>query len=1166
MKDEHKTKAQLIAELNELRDKLKDHPGLSTGRDAVAERATEIDRQRGPFLEILELIPAGIFIIDAKTKKPFYANRAATDLLGRGISATAAPGELAEVYQAYQANSEELYPAEKMPIIAALRNESTAVDDMEISRNGDRVRLQVFGNPIHNAAGEIEFAVAVFFDKSEHLLTKLNLQARTKELAAVTEELTATNEELTAANEELNATNEELRVTNEELEAAYEQANAANDAMRDNELRYRMLVESIPQKVFVKDLDGRYIICNQHYAADFNLKPADLIGKDDYEFYPRELAEKYRTDDRQVMESAKSVEVEEMYVVGGEQFWVHTIKTPVRDDTGQVVGIQGIFWDVTDERRRVEERENLLRSMGERIKELRCLHRVAEFVQEDKEASQTLQEIALLLPQSMQHDDDSCCRICLDDQTFTSPGFSHTDWNLAADILIDGEQRGRVEVCYLNEHPEEDSGPFITEEYHLVNSVAKMVGEMVARKEAKLQQLESHQRLLAVLDSLDAIVYVSDMDTHEVLFVNKPVRDAFGDIEGKICWQAIQVDQTGPCPWCTNDKLLDENGQPKEAHAWEFQNTINNHWYTLRDKAIRWVDGRIVRMEIGVDVTKEKNALQALMQSEARFRAAFESSEDCIQLWDRDYNFLYANQAAIDILGATREQVIGKNIRAGLGHLPDLMYLWMKRIDKVFRTGETMRLQDETEVRGREIITDTVVSPVLDDDGNVIAVCAVYRDISELKSAQEKLRRLNTELDQRVRNRTAMLDGVNRVLVETLTAKSETEIAKVFLAEAEQLTGSGFGFVGEVNAQGTFDTTAISNPGWDACTMPESDAVMMINDMPIRGLWGKVIQTGEPLLVEDPTQHPDRVGIPEGHPPLTSFMGVPLLRRNKVIGMIALGNKAGKYSHSDLHCIEALTTAYIEALYRLRSEADIQHANVKLAALNKELESFAYSVSHDLRAPLRAVDGFSLALCEDYGDQLDDTAKMYLDRLRKGAQRMAQLIDDVLTLSRVGRAKMNNAEVNLSDIAGKIAGELQEMEPGRNVEFKLTPELIARGDPRLLEQMLQNLLGNAWKFTGNREAARFEFGVLDSDELATQLEPGIPVYYVRDNGAGFDMKYVDKLFGAFQRLHRSEDFAGTGIGLATVQRIIDRHGGRIWAEGVLDQGATFYFTLWEMSQ
>jgi signal transduction histidine kinase len=239
-------------------------------------------------------------------------------------------------------------------------------------------------------------------------------------------------------------------------------------------------------------------------------------------------------------------------------------------------------------------------------------------------------------------------------------------------------------------------------------------------------------------------------------------------------------------------------------------------------------------------------------------------------------------------------------------------------------------------------------------------------------------------------------------------------------------------------------------------------------------------------------------------------------------------------------------------------EARMHGVNAELLAANKELEAFSYSVSHDLRAPLRGIDGFSLALLEDYADKLDADGKDYLHRVRAGTQRMGMLIDDMLNLARVARTEIRLEMSDLGALARSVASELQKTQPDRCVEFQIQESLEAYVDCHLMRIALENLLGNAWKFTSKRKSSCIGFG-------RTSLG-GRPAYYVRDDGAGFDPAYASRLFGAFQRLHEKSDFPGTGVGLATVQRIIHRHGGRIWAESALEKGATFYFTLPETGQ
>ena len=252
--------------------------------------------------------------------------------------------------------------------------------------------------------------------------------------------------------------------------------------------------------------------------------------------------------------------------------------------------------------------------------------------------------------------------------------------------------------------------------------------------------------------------------------------------------------------------------------------------------------------------------------------------------------------------------------------------------------------------------------------------------------------------------------------------------------------------------------------------------------------------------------------------------------------------------------IEERSRAEREVLrLNVQLEDRVRERTVQLETANKELEAFSYSVSHDLRAPLRSIDGFGQALVDDFAEQLPEPARRYLDRIRSSTKQMGLLIEGLLNLARVSRRPLELRPVDLSQLAKDVVNELRQRDPDRAVEVSVWDGMRAEGDPHLLHAVLENLVGNAWKFTSKQDKPRVEIGALK--------DRGHTTYYVRDNGAGFDMTYADKLFGAFQRLHAVSDYAGTGIGLATVQRIIHRHGGRIWAEAEVGKGAVFYFTL-----
>lgn len=301
-------------------------------------------------------------------------------------------------------------------------------------------------------------------------------------------------------------------------------------------------------------------------------------------------------------------------------------------------------------------------------------------------------------------------------------------------------------------------------------------------------------------------------------------------------------------------------------------------------------------------------------------------------------------------------------------------------------------------------------------------------------------------------------------------------------------------------------------------------------------------------------------------PATRSEAALPLISQSQgCLGALSVqSDKPDAFTDSDIAMLQTMADHLAIAIENARLhneirryagelEARVAERTAELVATNKELTSFSYSVSHDLRAPLRSIDGFSQALVEDYYNILDATGRDYLRRIRRATQRMGQLIDDLLKLSRISRGELYRVEVDLSALAAEILDELQERAPERHVIADITPGICVMGDARLLRIVMENLLSNAWKFSSRKEHAEIAFSAIVND--------GQPTFYVRDTGVGFDMAYIDKLFGAFQRLHSADEFEGSGIGLATVQRIIHRHGGRIWADGKVGAGATFYFTL-----
>ena len=497
--------------------------------------------------------------------------------------------------------------------------------------------------------------------------------------------------------------------------------------------------------------------------------------------------------------------------------------------------------------------------------------------------------------------------------------------------------------------------------------------------------------------------------------------------------------------------------------------------------------------------SKPSQAQPALPGYEERFRLLVETVKDyAIFLLDPEGRVASWNAGAERIKGYHSEEIIGRHFSC--------LYL-PKDVEagKPGRELETAAAQGRAESEGWRVRKDgshfwanVVLTALRDEAGTLVAFAEVTRDLTEQRRAAEVLR-AGEEYARRI------VDAA----YDAFVAIDQDGVINEWNRHAEDM----FGWSRE---------EAIGRP------LAETIIPAQHRDAHRRGL-KHFLATGE-------------------GPVLNRVIEITAVRRSGVefpveltISPLTVGRKY-------------VFTAFVRDItQRKEAEDRLKRYTADLEAANAELDAFAYSVSHDLRAPLRSIDGFSQALLEDYGEHLDDAGRQYLQRVRVGSRQMAMLIDDLLKLSRVTRAEMHREPVSLTGLAESISAELRGSDPQRQVEFVIAPGLETSGDPRLLRVALENLLGNAWKYTAKHPRARIEFGVAQHEAR--------PAYYVRDDGAGFDMTYADKLFGAFQRLHAPGEFEGTGVGLATVRRIVGRHGGRVWAEGAVERGATFYFTL-----
>ena len=639
-------------------------------------------------------------------------------------------------------------------------------------------------------------------------------------------------------------------------------------------------------------------------------------------------------------------------------------------------------------------------------------------------------------------------------------------------------------------------------------TLAVMAGALITRELAGRRRVEqtlgeTQRRFQQMLASSTAVIYANAVSgtTFSPTWVSENVTRITG----------YGPDEPLQPTWWLDNLHPDDRARVLSEMPALFANDQLTTEYRFRGKdgAYHWVhdEARLLRDAAGrptevvgswVDITDRRQAETSLRASEARLRLLVGSVRDyAIYMLDPEGHVRSWNAGAQHIKGYTESEILGQHFSRF--YTPEDVAAGRPDAALQAAAAHGQFAEEAWRVRkdGSRFWADVLINAVRDDRGALVGFAKVTRDLTERKRAEQALRASEERF---------------RILAVTandaiLSADSHGNIT-YFNPGAERI----FGYTAE-EVSGRPLTTL----------MPERFAEAH------RAGLARYLATREARVIgrtvelagrrKDGTEFPLELSL-------------------------AAWNQGAEVAFTAI--IRDITSRK-EGEERLRSYA------TQLEAANKELEAFSYSVSHDLRAPLRSLDGFSQALLEDYHDRLDDTGRDFLQRVRAASQRMGTLIDDLLSLSRVTRGDLQVEKVDLSALATALAAELQRSDPQRDVRFAIAPDLVARGDPGLMRLVLQNLLGNAWKFTGKRSPAHVEVGSMAHD--------GRRAFFVQDDGAGFDMAYAAKLFGAFQRLHASDEFPGSGIGLATVQRIIHRHGGRVWAEGTPGRGATFYFTL-----
>ena len=637
--------------------------------------------------------------------------------------------------------------------------------------------------------------------------------------------------------------------------------------------------------------------------------------------------------------------------------------------------------------------------------------------------------------------------------------------------------------------------------------------DVTIRRKA-LQQLEKSQRQLRhALQAGRTGTWEWDIKTNEVIW-SDGVEAMFGLADGSFqnsydAFKALIHPEDRFMIESAIENTLVNNAKYYVEHRCIFPDkTI--HWLSEQGEVYRDNEGKPIRM-IGTvtDITERKNTELALNKYQQKLSLHFKHTPLGIIDWNNDLEVTEWNPAAEKIFGFSRNEALGKN---AIGFIvPDsakeiTTNVWKSLIE---RRGGTRSTNENMTKDGSTITCEWYNTVLVDNDGNIIGVSSLVQNITDRILAEKELEKHRLHLEElieegtrEIRDQARILDQIHDSVIATnLDGVIESwnyGATKLFGYTSDEAIGKHISYV-YPNDQHEFLQEQVINP---------------------------LLQKGE-HEVEATMQKK------EGE---TFDAQLSLSMRYD-----DNGEPSGMIGYS------------IDITARKLAEAKVLSQQHALQAANKELEAFSYSVSHDLRAPLRSIDGFTAAVFEDYYELLDDEGKRNLQRIRQNAQRMSSLIDDLLQLSRVSRHIIQKETVDLGLLATDVIQKYKYESPDRKITFEVENDMKVEGDPGLLRIALDNLISNSWKYTVNNPVAKIHF--------EKNMANGTQTFCISDNGVGFDMNYVDKLFGPFQRLHGSEEFSGNGIGLATVSRIIARHGGKIWAEAEIDKGAKFYFTI-----
>jgi PAS domain S-box-containing protein len=958
---------------------------------------------------------------------------------------------------------------------------------------------------------------------------------REEELEKAKEELEMRVEERTVAlqdaNEHLQQELGERRRAEEALAKNHRELQETAQQLEQSRNMLQLIIESIPVRVFWKDKGCHYLGANTLFARDAGLQNSEqLLGLDDFAMCWREQAETYRADDREVMDSGlpKLNISEPQTTPSGNIIWLNTSKVPLKGPDGKVLGVLGVYEDITAHRiaeQKASQLAAIVQFSDDAIigKSLEGIitswNRGAEKIYGYSETEMLGQSVAILVP----------------------PGIADEVPLILAKIKA-GEHVEHYETVRrrkdgqdlhmsLTISPIRDAGGKVI--------AASTIGrDITARKraenilQARLRLLESansrtvDELLTAALDEIEALTgsaigfyHFLEADQKTLSLQNWSTNTLQNMCTATGKGSHYDVAQAGVWVECIHERhavihndyasLPNRKGLP-EGHAPVVRELVVPIFRGNQIKAIIGVGNKAANYgasdievisqlgDFSWDIVERKRAEEALGQVNETLRATLDATPVAIIDLDTEGRVKSVwNLAAEQMLGWSRDEVLGRFLPT----VPEEDQENFASFRAWVRLGKSIQGKDVVRRRkdGSPIEYSIYAAPEYDSDGQVIGNIAVLVDITERKRAEAALR----DSEMRYRAMVEAFDGFIYICSQDY---------RVEFMNDKLIRRTGYDATGELCYKILHERDSIC-PWCVNEQVFKGETVSWEVKSPKDGRWYYIVN-------------------------------VPIYHSDGTMSKQSMIQEITKYKQAE----EEIRKLNLELEERVRERT------AQLEGANKELEAFAYSVSHDLRAPLRHIDGFLELLQKRIAKALDDKSQYYMDIIFDSTKRMGQLIDDLLSFSRMGRQEMLKSPLDLSLLVREVIQVLAPEAQGRTIRWQVADLPVVKGDRAMLRVILVNLIANALKFTRPRPEAHIDIGCLPGESTGT-------VIFIRDNGVGFDMRFADKLFGVFQRLHRSEEFEGTGIGLANVRRIIHRHGGLTWAEGTLDQGATFYFSL-----